>query len=406
MKIRVLKVRFAIVALMGFFVISQLGSTLLAQERITPQPRHSRPYFMPRSYIEDIMNRILREPWAKSEYERINKVVRDLHSRLGEIKFMESEEAQETAFWAAFLYALEGGQINLHVAREWLMQAYSHNAKETVLASQAMEDPEFWKGSRKSIPWQRLDFDAYIAYDWIFKGLSIEERRYLYHSLSQQTRFLMAYMDTWSYSASQEFKSLSMIAFAGMALFDKDIMDWGWTREQGQGNFYSMMDTMFKDGAVWVEGPVNALENGALYCVTTIAFYRSMYERSNWFDHQTPGGTSVRKILEFFMNTSYPLENTGVGNGRIRVATFGNGSTSLSHYGGEHDLFIGGIQPYSHNGHYNYMKESLAMGYAGTKDPLLCSISRAIPRLQTQFVGSATFAGNLKLATGTLCILA
>jgi hypothetical protein len=366
---KALQVKFTVVALLGFFFISQSGSTLLAQGRISPQPQHSRPYFMPRPHIEDILNRILREPWAKSEYERINKAVREINSRLGEIKFIENEEAQKTGFRAAFLYALEGGQANLNVAREWLMQAYSHDTRETVLSTQALEDPEYWKGNRKSIPWQRLDFDAYIAYDWIFKGLNIEERGYLYHSLSQQTRFLMACMDTWSYSASQDFKTISMIAFAGMALFDKSIIEWGWTREQGQGNFYSMMDKMFKDGAVWVEGPVNALENSALYCVTTIAFYRSMYERRNWFDHETPGGTSARKIVKFFMNASYPLERTGAGNGRIRVATYGNGLISPSRYGGEHDLFIGGIQPNSQSSLYTYMKESLAMGYAGTKDP-------------------------------------
>ena len=107
----------------------------------------------------------------------------------------------------------------------------------------------------------------------------------------------MAYLDTWSLSESMNFEIISMVAFTGMTLYErKGSLDWGWTREERQGSFYSMMDKMFKDGAVWGEGAINTLAGRAIYCVTTMAFYRTMYERRNWFDHQTPGGTSVRKI--------------------------------------------------------------------------------------------------------------
>lgn len=150
MTLKTLQINIKILALAGIIVLSLCTSYGLAQDGIAPQPQHSRPYFMPRSHIQDILNRISFEPWAKSEYERIKKAVQEVNSQLGDINFIESEEARKTAFWAAFLYALEGGQVNFDVAREWLMQAYSHDSRETVLARQALEDPEYWKGSEKN----------------------------------------------------------------------------------------------------------------------------------------------------------------------------------------------------------------------------------------------------------------
>ena len=286
------------------------------------------------------------------------------HGQLDTPAFTRREGWEKEAFWAAFLYALEGEQEYLDVATAWLKHAYGKDTRFSRRAIEKLKDPQYWAGSEQGVDWYRLDIDAYVAYDWIYKGLSQEDRDYIHEMLRLQTEYRMACMDSWGSTPNLNFKPIFMVAFAAMALQDEHIVDWGWRRAKRQGSFHSMMDTMLKDGGAWREAAIYAVAHSGLYCVNTMAFYRSLLEERNWSEYKTPSGASARGMTNYFIDTAYPIERTGEGKGRIRVVTYGDGSTSPPHYGGgEHDMFIGGDHP-NKTRLLTHMRDGLSMAYA------------------------------------------
>jgi len=124
-----------------------------------------------------------------------------------------------------------------------------------------------------------------------------------------------------------------MVAFAGLTLQDEPIMNWGFNRTARQGNYFSMVDRMLVDGGVWQEAPIYPVYGRNLWCMATMSFYRRLYDGKDWFTWKSPGGGSPRGLMDYFIDTAYPIERTGVGSGgfpsaRIRIATFGDGSTN------------------------------------------------------------------------------
>ncbi len=47
----------------------------------------------------------------------------------------------------------------------------------------------------------------------------------------------------------------------------------------------------------------------------------------NWVSKKS--GASIKSVINGYLLMGYPLERTGIGQGRIRMATFGDGSTSF-----------------------------------------------------------------------------
>ncbi|MBL7043058.1 MAG: hypothetical protein ISR77_30780 [Pirellulaceae bacterium] len=366
-------------------LLAGLSAVCLAGEDPAPVPAHGRPFFMPESRRIEILKTIAEEDWAKNEHQRVCQSVMTAHGLLNTPAFIRRQGWEREAFWAAFLYALEGKQEYLDVARAWLKHSYGEDSRFTKRADDSLKDPKYWAGSEQGVDWYRLDIDAYVAYDWIYNGLSAEDRDQIHEWLRLQTEYRMACMDSWGSTPNLNFKPVFMVAFAAMALQDEHIVDWGWRRTERQGNFHSMMDKMLKDGGAWHEAAIYAVAHNGLYCVNTMAFYRSLLEGRNWFNYKTLSGASARGMTDYFIDTAYPVERTGEGNGRIRVVTYGDGATSPPRDGGgEHDMFIGGDHP-KQAGLILNMRDGLAMAYAASADdryaPLLALYPEYEPNL-------------------------
>ena len=169
----------------------------LAGEDPAPVPAHGRPFFMPESRRLQILEKVIEDDWEKQEYQRIRQSVMTAHGQLDTPAFARREGWEKEAFWAAFLYALEGEQEYLDVATAWLKHAYGKDTRFTRRAIEKLKDPQYWAGSEQGVDWYRLDIDAYVAYDWIYKGLSQEDRDYIHEMLRLQTEYRMACMDSW-----------------------------------------------------------------------------------------------------------------------------------------------------------------------------------------------------------------
>jgi len=124
------------------------------------------------------------------------------------------------------------------------------------------------------------------------------------------------------------------IGLVGYCLGDKEIIDWV-LNDPGAfgprvGGFYAVMDTMIKDGRFWGEAPIYAL----VYDVTNML---ALAEAARHYDgtdlyHWTSkkSGASIKSVIDGYLLMGYPLERTGIGQGRVRLATFGDGGTSFN----------------------------------------------------------------------------
>ena len=165
-----------------------------------------------------------------------------------------------------------------------------------------------------------------MAYDWLYNGLSPEVRQSLHDGLRTRALYRMEALDHWTTTPNLVFKPITMVAFAGLTLGDDDLLQWGFRRAARQGNYLSMADRMLADGAAGA-APIYAIYHKSLWCMATMSLYRKLYDGKDWFSARRPAA-AARRLMDYYLDTSYPIERTGVGRGRIRLATIGDGATS------------------------------------------------------------------------------
>ncbi|HUU98433.1 MAG TPA: hypothetical protein VM487_22085 [Phycisphaerae bacterium] len=308
----------------------------LAGEQGQP-PSHDRPYFMTDQRRQEILALIKQARWAQDEYDRV-----------------KAEAAKGNGYWAAFIYALEGDRQYLEIAQKWLLNQCGRDARETLLQRRLMDDGMFNgpEGGHMGPIWYGLEIDMYAAFDWVCKDLPPDVRDSIHYGLRTRAEYRMEALDHWTTTPNLVLKPITMVAFAGLTVQDDDIMNWGFNRTERQGNYLSMVDRMLTDGGVWHEAPIYAVYHKSLWCMATMAFYRQLYDGKDWFTLKTPAGGSPRGLMDYFIDSSYPIERTGVGHGRVRIATFGDGSTSPLG-----DTFLA------------QLRDELAVSHAATGDP-------------------------------------
>ena len=147
----------------------------------------------------------------------------------------------------------------------------------------------------------------------------------------------MKAMDRWSQTPNLVFKPTFMVATAGLATGNKQMTDWGFFRRPSSslGGYFSVLNTMLKDRGPWAEAPIYAAQHKSLLLMLRMSKLLQLYDGADWFNKKSLAGGSPRGLLQYYIDTAYPIERTGFGQGQIRVATYGDGATSAAG-----DLFL------------------------------------------------------------------
>jgi hypothetical protein len=292
------------------------------QERL--QPGHQRPFFLPTSERLRIKKLIDTEPWAQAEYRRARQ---------------QAEEGD--GFWAAFLFALDGDQRWLAPACEYLLRNVGPDAYWVSRYSERLNDPEFFRAGTPHLAdvYYGLDYQPLVAYDWAYRGLSQEDRQTIERGIQTLACYRMRAMDRWYQTPNLVFKPTFMVAMAGLALQDDAMLQWGFyrTRPHGRrlGGYFPVLGEMLRDGGPWHEATIYPIAHEDLWCMSVLSRYGCLYDGRDWFSIPAPGGGSPQGLMDYYIDTAYPIERTGHGAGQIRVATYGDGATGP---GG--DLFL------------------------------------------------------------------
>jgi len=338
-------------------------------------PSHGRPFFIPKAERDRIHALIEREAWAKEECARA-----------------KAAAAKGDGFQAAFLYALDGDAAVIPAASKWLLGQFGPNAWFVKRARDAFADPSFFKGGQPGIPdvYYQIDVRPFVAFDWVYNGLDPADRKAIQEGIVDHARFRIRSMDRWSQTPNLVFKPTFVVAMAGLATQDAECMRWGFHREprHGSGGYFVALEHMLLDGGPWREAPIYPIAHQDILCMATMSLYRSLYDGRDWFAHKTANGSSPKGLMDYYVETAYPIERTGHGPGQIRVATYGDGATNAK----GKDLFLVNPADKSLNAH-----EALAAAWRATGDPLYAPFVAMIPDWKRSLLDRKPLPANAPL---------
>jgi len=280
------------------------------------QPKHGRPFLMPPSERQRIRNLVASQDWARKEYDG-----------------MKQQAEGGNGYAAAFLYALDRNAEYMPAAAKWLLEAYAPNAYWVKKYSDRLADPEYFKGGQKDLAdvYYGIDTQKIIAFDWVHDGLSEEDRRTIRNGLLTCARYRIRAMDRWTQTPNLVFKPTYVVALTGLVTRDQQCLDWGFRRTKPWGphigGYFTVLNHMLYDGGPWHESPIYPIAHLDLILSARMSRYLGLADGQDWFNHKLPAGGSPRGLMDYYLDTAYPIEQAGDVR-RVRVANYGDGSTN------------------------------------------------------------------------------
>jgi hypothetical protein len=304
----------------ALLVVAALGAAAVAQEsgRKGVAVRHPNLLLNPKE-IEQIKLKIKEHAWAAQ--------------LLGRVK--DKAEKDGAALEAALAYALTGDSKFASIARDRL-------------ASEAREQlPQYEKLDVRAEPeWGRWTWWGATAwaYDLAYDAFSSEERTEIERWLRTSARTIIAQENVLTTTPNLVFDEHWRVGMIGYCLGDPDLIEWA-LRDPGRhgpsrGGFYPVMDSLIRDGHFWGEAPIYALHYD-VHGMFALAEAALRYEGTDLYRYESPkSGASLKKLVDGYLRMTFPLERNGSGRGKLRLATFGDGSTGCLISGRLHDTFL------------------------------------------------------------------
>ena len=314
---------------------------------------------MPPPERDRLRELILKQDWAQADYARLKK--------LG---------SGGDGYAGAFLYALDGDPTNAAIAQRWLLSRYGEKAYWSVRAGERLNS-DFFKGGQVGIPevYYDTDISGYLAFDWAYSGLEAAARKEIAQGIVLWSRYKMRAMDRWTQTANLVFKPTSTVALAGLATDNSELIEWGFRRTKPWGTrlggYDVVLDRMLKDAGPWHEAAIYPIAQDVLLMIAVVSRWRGLYDQRDWFSARYANGGSGKGLMDYYLDSAYPIERTGYGTGQVRVASYGDGSTNA-----KGDLML--VNPASKDGD-TIMHDALIAAYSASQDPRYGSFASMIP---------------------------
>ena len=294
-----------------------------------PPVRHPN-LLLNREEIEEVKAKIRQHPWAARLFERVKEMAKD------------GRNVREVAL----AYALSGEKAYADLARRELLGA-ARSMMTTYEKLDLKLQPEFGA-------WTSWSTYAW-AYDLTYDTFSGEERQLVERWLRTACKTVIEGDKLWTTTPNLVFGKHFNVALVGYCLGDKELIDWA-LNDPGafgphRGGFYPVLDSMINDGCFWGETPIYALHYD-VHAMLALAEAARHYDGTDLYGHVSKkSGGSIKSLLDGYIRMGYPVERTGLGLGAVRMATYGDGSTSYSPSGmlletylAPGDLFCGNLE--------------------------------------------------------------
>jgi hypothetical protein len=273
----------------------------------------------------DAVNRKIRDhKWAADLFERVKAMAEEMLSK-------GTRNQRETAL----CYALTGEKRYADSVRRLLLD-YARDFQTQRPKLDLKLQPE-WGA------WEPWGVHAW-AYDLTYDTFSPEERQRVEDWLREGCRMVIQGEKLWTTTPNLVFGKHYNVGLAGFCLADKELIDWG-LNDPGangprKGGFYQVMDAMIEDGHFWAEAPIYALHYD-VHGMLALAEAALHYDSTDLYHYVSKkSGASIKDVVDGYLRLGYPLEQTGIGRGSVRLATFADGSTSYTPRGELFDTFL------------------------------------------------------------------
>jgi hypothetical protein len=182
------------------------------------------------------------------------------------------------------------------------------------------------------------------AYDLAYDAFTTDERAEVERWLRTAARTIIEQEKILTTTPNLVFCEHWRVGMIGYCLGDQELIDWALrdpgTHGPSRGGFYPVMDTMIRDEHFWAEAPIYALHYD-VHGMFSLAEAALRHDGTDLYKYISPkSGASLKKIVDGYLRMAFPLERKGETGGKIRLATFGDGSTGCLINGRLHDTFL------------------------------------------------------------------
>jgi hypothetical protein len=346
------------------------GNSLAAAPPVVKHPN----LLMNRDEIQQVQAKIKDHSWAARLFQKVRELADD------------NRRTSRTPREAALVYALTGEKRYGEMVRKALVggarQELGRYAKLDIA-----KDSDFGSWG----PWATWAW----AYDLTYDLYTDDERQLIERLFRTVARTIMEGLKHYVSTPNLVFEKHWKVGLIGYCIGDRELIEWG-LNDPGRpgpshGGFYQVLDTMIKDGLFWGEAPIYALAYD-LHGMLALA-EAAMHSDGTDLYHYTSkkSGASIKGLIDGYLRIAFPLEKTGVEAGSIRMATFGDGSTSYSPRGELADTFL--VNPVSGVFGDMTLAGELEVAYRRYKDPGYAWLISLNPRRDT-YIGAPGQGGN------------
>jgi hypothetical protein len=358
---------------MGSALLAILLTALPVAAADPPRVRHPN-LLLNQKEIDEIKAKVKKHAWAARLLEKVKKMAAD------------NSHTNRTPREAALAYVLTGEKKYATAARRALV-GNTHYYLAQYQKLDLKRDPDFGAWG----PWATWAW----AYDLTYDTFSDEERQLVERLLRTAARTIVAGLKLRSTTPNLVFEKHWKVGLVGYCLGDKELIDWGLNdpghHGRSLGGFYQVLDTMVKDGQFWGEAPIYALHYD-VHGMLALAESARHYDGTDLYRYVSKkSGGSIKKLIDGYLAMAYPLEKTGIRGGSVRLATFGDGSTTYSPRGELGDTFL--LNPVSGTVGEITLNGELEIAYKRYKDPGYAWLLSLNPDRDT-YIGAAAQGGN------------
>jgi hypothetical protein len=307
----------------GLIIFAALSAPLAAQEAQRKSVGVKHPnLLLNKEEIDQVKLKIKEHPWAARLLDRVK----------------EKAEKDGAVLDSAIAFALTGEK------------KYADVARGTLLREARDQRPQYEKLDIKSQPeWGRWNWWGATAwaYDLTYGAFSSEERAEIERWFRTAAKTIIAQEEVLTTTPNLVFDEHWRVGMIGYCLGDAELIEWalrdpGGRRGPHRGGFYTVMDTMIRDEHFWGEAPIYALHYD-VHGMFALAEAALRYDGTDLYKYVSPrSGASMKKIVDGYLRMTFPLERAGpnAGGGKLRLATFGDGSTGSYIDGKLFDTFL------------------------------------------------------------------
>ena len=173
-----------------------------------------------------------------------------------------------------------------------------------------------------------------VVFDLLGASFSSGDQVHIRKHFAAKARAAMAFLKT--YRGTQNMMTLQRfnVALLGYAARDREVIDWALNTAWGFKHAINWLD----DG-IWGEANAYAIHY-VLPGWIAVAEAARNFDGADLWAYRSPDGDSLQTFLDRYLDMAWPIEQTGLGKGSVRIASYGDAATAMPMLNSPDDIYL------------------------------------------------------------------